>query len=47
MKNRWVELMQASATEEGVPPDDQNQSWNQCMRQAEEIIAAERHASAA
>jgi hypothetical protein len=42
MKNRWVELMQAAATDDGVPPDEQNQCWNECMKQAEEIIAAER-----
>lgn len=41
MKNRWVELMQASATEDGVPPDEQKQCWQECMRQAEEIISAE------
>jgi hypothetical protein len=40
MKNRWVELMQDAATVDGVPPDEQNQSWRVCMAQAEEIIAA-------
>jgi hypothetical protein len=44
MKNRWVELMQESATAAGVPPDDQNQSWRECMRQAEELIAAKKAA---
>lgn len=44
MKNRWVELMQQSAGPNGVPPDEQNQSWRECMRQAEEIIAAEKAA---
>lgn len=45
MKNRWVELMQAAATDDGVPPDEQNQCWNECMKQAEEIIAAEKQAA--
>jgi hypothetical protein len=44
MKNRWVELMQQVATAEGVPPEEQNQCWNECMRMAEETIAAEKAA---
>jgi hypothetical protein len=39
MKNRWVELMLASATEDGVPIREQEDCWNGCMKQAEEIIA--------
>lgn len=39
MKNRWVELMLAAATEEGVPIVEQDDCWNACMKQAEEIIA--------
>ena len=44
MKNRWVEVMQQSAGPDGVPPDEQNQCWAECMRTAEETIAAERAA---
>lgn len=39
MKNRWVDLMRASATEEGVPIKEQEDCWDACMKQAEEIIA--------
>lgn len=42
MKNRWVEIMQGAAGPEGVPPDEQNQCWAACMREAEEIIAAQK-----
>jgi len=44
MKNRWVELMQRSATEDGVPSDEQNECWAECMRMAEEILAQEKAA---
>lgn len=38
-KNRWVELMLVSATDEGVPIGEQEDCWNGCMKQAEELIA--------
>lgn len=38
-KNRWTELMLEVATEQGVPIDDQEQVWDECMRMAEEEIA--------
>lgn len=44
MKNRWVEVMQASASDEGVPPDEQNECWAACMREAEQVIAASKPA---
>jgi hypothetical protein len=44
MKNRWVEVMQQSAGPDGVPPDEQNQCWAECMRTAETTIAQERAA---
>jgi hypothetical protein len=44
MKNRWVEVMQQSAGPDGVPPDEQNQCWSECMRTAETTIAQERAA---
>jgi len=39
MKNRWVELMLASATDDGVPIREQEDCWDGCMKQAEAIIA--------
>lgn len=39
MKNRWVSLMLEDATEEGVPIADQEFCWNECMKQAERVIA--------
>lgn len=39
MKNRWVELMLASATADGVPLKEQEDCWDACIKQAEEIIA--------
>jgi len=44
MKNRWVEIMQVSAGPDGVPPDEQNGCWANCMREAEAVIAQERAA---
>jgi hypothetical protein len=44
MKNRWVEIMQDAAGPDGVPPDEQNECWRNCMREAEQLIAAERPA---
>ena len=42
MKNRWAELMRdGEAKGEGIPVADQVHCWNECMRQAEEIIAKE------
>jgi hypothetical protein len=38
-KNRWVDLMLEVATDDGVPIDDQQQCWTECMRMAEEEIA--------
>jgi hypothetical protein len=38
-KNRWVELMLASATEDGVPIKEQEDCWDGCMKQAEALIA--------
>lgn len=38
-KNRWVDVMLASATDDGVPIVEQDDCWNACMSQAEEIIA--------
>jgi hypothetical protein len=43
-KNRWAELMAQSANSDGVPIPEQEQTWNECMRMAEEAIAAERAA---
>jgi hypothetical protein len=38
-KIRWVDLMLEVATDDGVPIDDQQQCWTECMRMAEEEIA--------
>lgn len=40
-KNRWADLMRESATAEGVPIADQEASWNECIRMAEEQIKAD------
>jgi hypothetical protein len=42
MKNRWAAIMREAAGPDGVPASEQRQCWDECMRQAEEIIAAER-----
>lgn len=34
-KNRWVEVMQETATAEGVPVNDQMMFWKECIRDAE------------
>jgi hypothetical protein len=39
LKNRWLELMLASATDDGVPIKEQEDCWDECMRQAEAIIS--------
>lgn len=44
MKNRWVDVMQAAAGPDGVPPDEQNECWRACMREGEQIIAAQKAA---
>lgn len=37
-KNRWTEVMQETATEQGVPVDDQMMFWRECMREAESLF---------
>ena len=39
LNNRWVELMLASVTDDGVPIKEQEDCWDACMKQAEAIIA--------
>jgi hypothetical protein len=41
-KNQWAQLMRDSAVDGGVPGKDQRESWDNCMRMAEEAIALER-----
>lgn len=38
-KNRWADLMRASATKDGVPIPEQEASWNEGIRMAEAEIA--------
>ncbi len=39
-KNRWADMMRAAADQDGVPIDEQQEIWNECMRLAETEIAA-------
>lgn len=41
MKNRWVEVMQETATSEGVPCDDQRMFWQECIREAQSLFRKE------
>lgn len=37
-KNQWADLMRAAATADGVPLDEQEASWDECIRMAEAEI---------
>lgn len=39
-KNRWADMMRAAADQDGVPIDEQQEIWTECMRLAEVDIAA-------
>lgn len=39
-KNRWADMMRAAADQDGVPIDEQQEIWTECMRLAEAEIAA-------
>lgn len=39
-KNRWADMMRAAAGPDGVPIDEQQEVWNECMRLAEAEIAS-------
>ena len=41
-KNRWADMMRVSADQNGVPIDEQQDIWRECMRLANEAITAER-----
>lgn len=43
-KNRWAELMRSSAVDGEVPIQDQDGSWRECMRMADEAMAQDRAA---
>jgi hypothetical protein len=43
-KNHWAELMRTSAVDGEVPIQDQDDSWRECMRMADEAMAQERAA---
>lgn len=38
-KNRWADMMRAAADQDGVPIDEQQDIWTECMRLAEADIA--------
>lgn len=41
LKNRWADLMRDSAVDDDVPKEDQQATWDQCIRMAEEEITRE------
>lgn len=41
LKNHWAELMRAAAADGEVPLQDQEDSWRECMRMANEAMAQE------
>jgi hypothetical protein len=41
MKNRWAEVMQETADENGVPVEDQRVFWQECIREAESLFRRE------
>lgn len=46
-KNRWASLMRDAAGPDGVPAKDQRDTWENCMRMAEQQIVAESREAAA
>lgn len=46
-KNLWADQMRLSATDDGVPIEEQQEVWAECIRRAEAEIAAAASAAAA